>query len=109
MIERKASIKSISRGIVLFIGVESNSYSSKHFFIDKKIIQTLFCIPYILFHERKDFSIKINGSSAYEDEKEIYRRKIAMFSKLIDNLDPTTPSFTKNIINYENTSDIMYQ
>ena len=45
----------------------------------------------------------------YEDEKEIYRRKIATFSKLIDNLDPTTPSFTKNIINYENTSDIMYQ
>lgn len=45
----------------------------------------------------------------YEDEKEFYHRKIATFSKLIDNLEPTTLSFTENIIKYENTSDIMYQ
>lgn len=45
----------------------------------------------------------------YEDEKEFYHRKIATFGKLIDNLEPTTLSFTENIIKYENTSDIMYQ
>ena len=27
----------------------------------------------------------------------------------MDNLDPTDPDFTENIIKYENTADIMYQ
>lgn len=95
--------------MTLFIGVENNSYSSKQFFRDEKIIQTLFVFRVFYSIKEGVSQSKLTDLQLYEDQKEIYRRKIATFGKLMDNLDPTDPSFAENIIKYENTADIMYQ
>ena len=108
-VERKVASKPIAPGMTLFIGVENNSYSSKQFFRDEKIIQTLFVFRVFYSIKEGVSQSKLTDLQLYEDQKEIYRRKIATFGKLMDNLDPTDPSFAENIIKYENTADIMYQ
>lgn len=108
-VERKVASKPIAPGMTLFIGVENNSYSSKQFFTDEKIIQTLFVFRVFYSIKEGVSQSKLTDLQLYEDQKEIYRRKIATFGKLMDNLDPTAPDFTENIIKYENTADIMYQ
>ena len=108
-VERKVASKPIAPGMTLFIGVENNAYSSKQFFTDEKIIQTLFVFRVFYSIKEGVSQSKLTDLQLYEDQKEIYRRKIAIFGKLMDRLDPTDPSFTENIIKYENTADIMYQ
>ena len=78
--------------MTLFIGVENNSYSSKQFFRDEKIIQTLFVFRVFYSIKEGVSQSKLTDLQLYEDQKEIY-----------------DPSFAENIIKYENTADIMYQ
>ncbi|MCH5345324.1 MAG: hypothetical protein J1E64_14955 [Acetatifactor sp.] len=108
-VERKLDGKPISPGMTLFIGVENNSYSSKNFFTNEKIIQTIFVFKvYYSIQEGKAQST-LSDLQMYEDQKQVFRNKIEEFAKMVEKLDPMADDFEEQYTKLMNRSELMNQ
>lgn len=106
-VEKQVDGKPIAPGMTLFVGVENNSFSSKNFLTEEKIIQTIFVFQvYYSIQEGKEQST-LSDLQMYEDQKQGYRDKIEELVKMIEELDPSADDFEEQCIKLENRSDLM--
>lgn len=110
-VEQKLDGKPIAPGMSLFIGVENNAYSSEKFFTSEKIVQTIFVFKVFYSIKEGQAQSALNDLQMYEDQKEIFRKKIEEFTRLADELDINDDDydakFTKLIDRAERLNDRM--
>lgn len=108
-VERKLDGKPIAPGMTLFIGVENNAFSSQKFFSKEKIVQTIFVFKvYYSLQEGKTQSA-LSDLQVYEDQKQVFRKKIEILAKMVEELDPLDDAFEEKYTKLVNRSELMNQ
>lgn len=93
--------------MTLFIGVENNSYSSEKIFSSEKIVQTMFNFKVYYSIKEGQAQSALSDLQMYEDQKEVYRKKIEELGNLVMELDPVADDYDEKFIKYSDRTELM--
>ncbi len=106
-VEKKSDAKPIAPGMTLFIGVENNAFSTKKFFTNESIIQTIFVFKVCYSIQEGKQQSALNDLQVYEDQKQRYRKTIEKLGQKQMELDIDDEDYIENFNKLENIVKLM--